>query len=321
MKKVTILIPAYNEEEAIPALYAELDRVSALCGDYLFDFLFVDDGSSDATLFILEQMRQKDQRIKTLALSRNYGKETAMIAGIDYAEGDALVILDADLQDPPELIIEMLKWWEEGYDDVYAKRRTRKGESWMKRITSERYYAMLQKTTRIPLQRDTGDFRLLDRRCIDALKTIRETQRYTKGLFSWIGFKKKEILFDRQPRIAGKTKWNYFNLINLAIEGFTSFTIVPLRVSTIAGFFVSFVAFIYMIIILIRTLMFGADVSGYPSLMMVILFLGGIQLISLGVIGEYLGRIFNETKKRPLYFIDTYNEEKVYNINDGNTKI
>lgn len=319
MKKVTILIPAYNEEEAIPSLYAELDRVAALCGDYLFDFLFVDDGSSDATLFILEQLRQKDQRIKTLALSRNYGKETAMIAGIDYAKGDALVILDADLQDPPELIIEMLKWWEEGYDDVYAKRRTRKGESWMKRVTSKRYYAMLQKTTRIPLQRDTGDFRLLDRRCIDALKTIRETQRYTKGLFSWIGFKKKEILFDRQPRIAGKTKWNYFNLINLAIEGFTSFTIVPLRVSTIAGFFVSVIAFIYMVIILIRTLMFGADVSGYPSLMMVILFLGGIQLISLGVIGEYLGRIFNETKKRPLYFIDTYNEEKVYNTKDGNT--
>ncbi|EUJ41893.1 glycosyltransferase family 2 protein [Brochothrix campestris] len=311
MKKITIVIPAYNEEEVIGVLYEALIAMSQKLPLYAFEYLFVDDGSADGTLMHLNHYRQKDQRVQILALSRNYGKETAMIAGLDYATGDAVVILDADLQDPPALIEEMVYWWEQGYDDVYAKRRSRKGESWLKKITSQRYYAMLQKTTRIPLQRDTGDFRLLDRRCVDALKQMRETQRYTKGLFSWIGYKKKELLFDRQPRAAGKTKWNYLNLINLAIEGFTSFTTVPLRISTVAGFIVSIIAFIYMIVILIKTLLFGSDVSGYPSLMIMILFLGGIQLISLGVIGEYLGRIFNESKNRPLYFIDQFNDKKI----------
>lgn len=311
MKKITIVIPAYNEEEVIGELYEALIVVTQQLPLYAFEFLFVDDGSTDDTLVRLSQYRQDDERIQTLALSRNYGKETAMIAGLDYATGDAVVILDADLQDPPSLINEMIYWWEQGYDDVYAKRRSRKGESWLKKITSKRYYEMLQKTTRIPLQKDTGDFRLLDRRCVDALKQLRETQRYTKGLFSWIGYKKKELLFDRQPRAAGKTKWNYLNLINLAIEGFTSFTTIPLRVSTVAGFIISIIAFVYMIVILIKTLLFGSDVSGYPSLMMMILFLGGIQLISLGVIGEYLGRVFNETKRRPLYFVDELNDMKV----------
>lgn len=227
-----------------------------------------------------------------------------MIAGLDYVTGDATVIIDADLQDPPELIPEMITYWEEGYDDIYAKRNSRKGESWLKKTTSKMYYYILQKSTHITIQRDTGDFRLLDRRCVEALKQLRESQRYTKGMFSWIGFNKKEITYDRDPRHAGQTEWSYGKLINLAVDGLTSFTTAPLRVSTVMGFIVSLIAFIYIIIIVVRTLIFGIEAAGYPSLMAVILFLGGVQLLSLGIIGEYIGRIFNETKQRPLYFVE-----------------
>lgn len=236
-----------------------------------------------------------------------------MIAGLDYCKGDAVVIIDADLQDPPELIPEMIKYWEEGYDDVYAKRKSREGETWLKKFTSKMYYKVLQGFTRIEIQKDTGDFRLLDRRCVEALKSMRENQRYTKGLFSIIGYNKKEILYDRDPRAAGQTKWNYGKLIDLSIDGITSFTTSPLRWAAILGIMISGVAFIYMIYIIIKTLATGIDVPGYASLMVVILFLGGIQLIFLGIIGEYLGRTFNESKHRPLYFIERYNETKETN--------
>ncbi len=271
-------------------------------------------GSKDDTLDIIKFLRKKDSRINYLNLSRNYGKEIAMIAGFDYIKGDALVIIDADLQDPPELIPEMIKYWEEGFDDVYAKRRSRKGESFIKKLTSWGFYRTLQSMTKIEIQKDTGDFRLLDRRCVEAIKQMRESQRYTKGLFSWIGYNKKEILYDRDPRIAGKTKWNYRKLINLSIDGITSFTTSPLRWASIIGILVSFVGFIYMLSIILKTLIYGIDVSGYASMMVVILFLGGIQLIFLGLIGEYLGRAFYEVKRRPLYFIDSYNEEKETNM-------
>lgn len=271
-------------------------------------------GSKDDTLDIIKFLRKKDHRINYLNLSRNYGKEIAMIAGFDYIKGDALVIMDADLQDPPELIPEMIKYWEEGFDDVYARRRSRKGESFLKKITSWGFYRTLQSMTKIEIQKDTGDFRLLDRRCVEAIKQMRESQRYTKGLFSWIGYNKKEILYDRDPRIAGKTKWNYRKLINLSIDGITSFTTSPLRWASIIGILVSFVGFIYMLSIILKTLIYGIDVSGYASMMVVILFLGGIQLIFLGLIGEYLGRAFYEVKRRPLYFIDSYNEEKETNM-------
>jgi polyisoprenyl-phosphate glycosyltransferase len=311
MKTLTILIPAYNEEEVLHQLYDRLNSVLSSIPHYEFEILFVNDGSTDQTLSIIKQLRKGDQRISYIDLSRNFGKEIAMIAGLDYAKGDAVIIIDADLQDPPELIPEMIRYWELGYDDVYAKRRSRAGESWLKKWTAKKFYRLLKKTTRIPIQEDTGDFRLLDRRCVEALKKMRESQRYTKGMFSWIGYNKKEILFDRDPRAAGKTKWNYFKLLDLAIEGITSFTTLPLRLSSIFGMVISLIAFIYMIWIITKTLLFGEPVKGYPSLMSVILFLGGIQLLSLGIIGEYLGRIFNETKNRPLYFVDEYNDEKV----------
>lgn len=313
MKKVTILIPAYNEQEVIHQLYERLNKVMHSISNYEFELLFVNDGSRDDTIQVIKSLRAFDERISYVDLSRNFGKETAMIAGLDYATGDAVIILDADLQDPPELIPEMIKYWEEGYDDVFAKRRSRSGETWFKKWTANTFYKVLQKTTRIQIQKNTGDFRLLDRRCVEALKQLRETQRYTKGMFSWIGYQKKEILFDRDPRAAGETKWNYFKLFDLAIEGITSFTTVPLRMSALFGCVISFCAFVYMIWIISKTIVYGESVQGYPSLMTIILFLGGIQLISLGIIGEYLGRIFNEAKHRPLYFVNEYNNEKVQN--------
>lgn len=314
-KLVTILVPAYNEKDVLDMLYERLLKIMNDNSSYNFEILFVNDGSKDNTLEIIRKLRDKDKRVCYVNLSRNYGKETAMMAGFDYCKGDCVIILDADLQDPPELIPDMLKYWEEGYDDVYAKRRSRKGETFLKKFTSKMYYKTLQSVTNIEIQKDTGDFRLLDKRCVEALKQLRESQRYTKGLFSWIGYKKKEILFDRDPRAAGETKWNYRKLIGLSIDGLTSFTTAPLRMSAILGILISFIGFIYMLMIIIKTLVFGIDAPGYSSTMVVILFLGGIQLIFLGIIGEYLGRAFYETKERPLYFIDCYNEEKETNEN------
>ena len=281
--------------------------------NYDFEVLLVNDGSKDKTFEIMQELREKDKRFCYLNLSRNFGKETAMIAGLDYCKGDAVVIIDADLQDPPELIPEMIKYWEEGYDDVYAKRKSREGETWLKKFTSKMYYRVLQGFTRIEIQKDTGDFRLLDRRCVEALKSMRENQRYTKGLFSIIGYNKKEILYDRDTRAAGQTKWNYGKLIDLSIDGITSFTTSPLRWAALIGCGVSVIGFVYMLYIIIKTIVTGIDVPGYASLMVVILFLGGIQLIFLGIIGEYLGRTFNESKHRPLYFIERYNETKETN--------
>lgn len=306
MKKISILIPAYNEQEVLEPLYHRLGSLANDNKSYEFEFLFVNDGSTDKTIEIIKEYAEQDDRIAYVDLSRNFGKEIAMIAGLDHVTGDATVIIDADLQDPPELIPKMIKYWEEGYEDVYAKRKSRMGESWLKKTTSKLYYRLLQKATNIPIQQDTGDFRLLDKRCVDALKQIRESQRYTKGMFSWIGFKKKEITYDRDPRAAGETGWNYPKLINFAIDGLTSFTIAPLRISSVLGIIVSFIAFIYIVFLVVRTILFGTDLAGYPSMMAVILFLGGVQLVSLGIIGEYIGRIFNETKGRPLYFVQEY---------------
>ncbi|MEK3978571.1 glycosyltransferase family 2 protein [Psychrobacillus sp. FSL K6-2836] len=306
MKTISILIPAYNEEQVLHTLINRLDAVTSELPHYQFEYLFVNDGSTDNTLFLLKQLVEHRTDVSYVNLSRNFGKEVAMLAGFDHTKGEAVIIIDADLQDPPELIPEMIGYWEQGYDDVFAKRRSRAGESWFKKWSSSRYYKILETLSNIPVQRDTGDFRLLDRRCIDALQLLRESQRYTKGMYSWIGFNKKEILFDRDPRAAGETKWNYGKLFNLAIDGITSSTIAPLRFSSLFGVIISVVAFFFMIFVVIRALLFGDPVPGYPSLMAVILFLGGIQLLSLGIIGEYLGKVFYETKGRPVYFVEEY---------------
>lgn len=311
MKKISLLIPLYNEEDSLPILYKEICNVINKTENYDFEILFIDDGSKDSSLNILRTLRAEDAKVNYISLSRNFGKEVAMIAGFDYVTGDAVIVLDADLQDPPALIPEMIHYWEEGYDDVYAKRKSREGETWLKKFTSKIYYKLLQMVTKIEIQEDTGDFRLLDKRAVEALKKIREKQRYTKGIFSWIGFNKKEILFDRNPRIAGKTKWNYYKLFNLAMEGVTSFTTMPLKFASIFGMLVSIFSIIYMLIVLIKSLIWKDPVQGYPSMMVTILFIGGVQLICLGIIGEYIGRIFNETKYRPLYIVSEQNCEKV----------
>ena len=307
MKTVSIIIPAFNEEESLSALYTRLRALmDAAALQYEWEVLFVNDGSTDATAVIIDSLIEQDGRIAVVELSRNFGKEAAMLAGFDYVSGDCAIVLDADLQHSPEIIPEMLRYWEEGYDDVYARRRERGDASWLRKAFSRWYYRILQHSSKIDVLPDVGDFRLLDRKCIDTLRSLREQCRYTKGMYAWIGFRKKEILCDQQERVAGQSKWNFFSLLNLAIEGLTSFSVRPLRISSVLGMCISVIAFIYMIVIIAKTLLWGEPVSGYPSLMCIILFLGGIQLLSLGVIGEYLGRIFNETKQRPTYVVRIY---------------
>jgi glycosyltransferase involved in cell wall biosynthesis len=303
MKKVSILIPCYNEEASLPALYEALKELMDGQPGYQWEVLMVNDGSHDHTIDVIKQLRQHDQRICYINLSRNFGKENAMLAGFDHVTGDCMVIMDADLQHPPHFISDMLRLWEQGYEDVYAKRTTRGKESWLRKRFTLLYYHILQKTTRVEILENVGDFRLLDRKCIEALKQLRESQRYTKGMYCWVGFKKHEILFEQGDRIAGTSSFNFFRLLNLAIDGVTSFTTAPLRLATLLGLIVSLVAFAFMCYVLLTTLVWGDPVQGYPTLITVILFLGGIQLLSLGIIGEYLGRIFYETKGRPVYVV------------------
>lgn len=303
MKRVTIVVPCYNEEASLPRLYEALTAFMEQEPNYDWEILMIDDGSADGTLSLIKQFHRDDSRVSYISLSRNFGKENAMMAGFDNATGDCLVIMDADLQHPPTAIHDMLAQWEQGWDDVYARRTSRGRESWLRRQLSLQFYKLLQRSSRFDVLPNVGDFRLLDRKCIDALRQLRETERYTKGMFAWIGFKKKEILFEQLDRQSGQSSWNFRSLFKLAIDGITSFTTSPLRISTIMGFIVSLVAFIYMIFVLFKTLVVGEEVQGYPTLILVILFLGGIQLLSLGIIGEYLGRIFNEAKHRPIYLV------------------
>ncbi len=313
MKKISIIIPTYNEEESLPFLFERLNELAKKIENYEFEFLFINDGSKDKTLEIIKEQRKVDSKISYVDFSRNFGKEIAMIAGLDYATGDAVIFMDADLQDPPELIEEFVKYWEQGYDDVYAKRRSRKGETFLKKFTSKMYYKVLQKLAGMEIQKDTGDFRLLDRRCVNALKKLRESQRCTKSMFSWIGYKKKEVLYDRDPRVAGKTKWNYKKLIDLAIDGITSFTTSPLRLSTYISIPTFIMLAIYFIYVIAKCFVIHEPIQAFQAIILLILFFSGVQILLFGIIGEYLGRIFVETKHRPLYLINEYNGEKENN--------
>ena len=313
MKKITIIIPAYNEEESLPHLYERLEKLMSSMEHYEFEILFVNDGSKDNTINLIKEYREKDNRISYVDFSRNFGKEIAMIAGLDYATGDCVIFMDADLQDPPELIPELVKYWEEGYDDVYAKRSSRKGETWLKKFTSKMYYRVLQHLTNVPIQQDTGDFRLLDRRCVNALRKMRESQRNSKSMFSWIGYKKKEVLYDRDPRIAGQTKWNYKKLVDLAIDGITSFTTSPLRISTYISIPTFIVLFVYFVYVIAKCIVTSTMIQAYQAIILLILFFSGVQILLFGIIGEYLGRIFNESKDRPLYLVNEYNGKKEMN--------
>ncbi|MFH1659360.1 MAG: glycosyltransferase family 2 protein [Pseudomonadota bacterium] len=300
---ISVVVPAYNEEEVLPELHRRLQAVlSQLTTNY--EIVYVNDGSRDRTLEIMRELKEADSHVGYVNLSRNFGKEIAMTAGLDLARGDAVVVIDADLQDPPELIPKLLEGWKEGFDVVYARRVSRAGETWLKKATARAFYRIIQRIGPVSIPEDVGDFRLMSRRAVDALKQIRERHRFMKGLFAWIGFPQKAIDYQRDARFAGVTKWNYWKLWNFAIEGITSFSIAPLKISTYAGLLVAALAFIYAIWVIYKTLIFGDPVQGYPSLMVVVLFLGGVQLVGIGLLGEYLGRMFVETKYRPLYLLD-----------------
>lgn len=300
---ISIIVPVHNEQSSLPQLHESLSALIDSTPSYDWEVLMVNDGSTDNSLLMMRQLHQADKRYRYIDLSRNFGKEIAMLAGLDYAKGDAAVIIDADLQDPPELIPEMLKAWEDGFDDIYARRLQRGRESWIRKTLSKIYYKLLSKLSQTPVLQNVGDFRLLDRSCVDALCSMRESQRYNKGLCSWIGFNKKEIVFDRHDRVAGKSNWSLGKLFGLAIEGITSSSTRPLRLASLLGFVISFLTLVYIIWIVIKTLFFGEPVQGFPTLMITILFLGGVQLLTIGIIGEYIGRIFNETKRRPPYIV------------------
>ncbi|MGK7954467.1 MAG: glycosyltransferase family 2 protein, partial [Crocosphaera sp.] len=263
----------------------------------------IDDGSQDQTLNCLIDYHRRYPEIKVISLSRNFGKDIALTAGLENAQGKAIIPIDADLQDPPELIEQLIEKWREGYDVVYGKRRSRQGESWFKKTTANAFYRLIGRISTVPIPRDTGDFRLLDRRVVEAIKTMPERTRFMKGLFAWVGFKQTYVLYDRPNRVQGITKWNYWKLWNFALDGITSFSLVPLKVWSYLGLVLSLLAFSYGSFLIIRTIILGIDVPGYASLMVTMLFIGGVQLITLGILGEYLGRIYQETKQRPLYLI------------------
>ena len=305
MDKLTVVVPVYNEEQVLETFFKRLSKILNSL-DYQTEILFINDGSRDRSLDLIRSLARKDSRVGYINLSRNFGKEAAMAAGLDHADGDVVIIIDADLQDPPELIPDMLELWRQGYDTVYGQRTERHGESWVKRVTAHYFYRVMQSIGRFTLPKDTGDFRLLSRRSVLALRQLPETNRFMKGLFAWIGYPQTALKYSRDKRFAGDSKFNYLKLWNFALDGITSFTTIPLKMASYLGVFIALASFIYGVFIVIRTLIFGDPVAGFPTLITVVLFLGGVQLLFLGVLGEYLGRMFDETKRRPLYLIEEY---------------
>lgn len=300
--EISIVVPLYNESDNIEYLFTRLITVVEEIGAS-YEVICINDGSKDNTLDKLLQLHQQNSTIKIINLARNFGKEIALTAGLDYARGAAVIPIDADLQDPPELIKQLIVKWKEGYDVVYATRRSRQGETWLKEITAKAFYQTIAKMSPVAIPANTGDFRLLDRKVVEAIKQLPERTRFMKGLFAWVGYKQTSILFDRQVRYAGRSTWNYWKLWNLAIDGITSFSLLPLKIWSYIGVAISLISLFYALFLIVRTLLFGIDVPGYASLMVAILFLGGIQLITLGVLGEYLGRVYEEVKGRPLYLV------------------
>ena len=300
----SVVVPAFNEAEGLTEFHGRLAEAMEPLGTW--EAIYIDDGSNDTTRETLEYLRLDDPRIALISLSRNFGKEIATTAGLDHARGEVVIVIDADLQDPPEVIPELVAAWRTGFDMVCARRRVRDGETAFKRLTAHVFYRLMRHAGRIRLPEDTGDFRLMSRRVVEAVCKLREQHRFMKGLFAWVGFPTTTVLYDRAPREIGRTKWNYWKLWNLALEGITSFTVLPLKIATYLGLAVALLSVAFGAQVMVKTLLFGNPVAGYPSLMTVILFLGGIQLMTLGVIGEYLGRIFNETKQRPLYLVERF---------------
>jgi len=305
---LSIIVPAYNEEEVLPIFHRRL--VAALANlkelEGRWEVVYVNDGSKDGTLRILKELQLTDAAIGVAALSRNFGKEAAMSAGLKLARGDAVILIDADLQDPPELIGDMLRVWQQGADVVNMKRSSRQGETWFKKASAAWFYKVINGLSEVHIPENVGDFRLFSRRAVDALNQLPESNRFMKGLFAWIGYKQVVVEYERHPRAAGETKWPYLKLFNFAIEGITGFSVVPLRLASYAGFLTALSAFVYALFLLVKTLTIGDSVKGFPTLILTILILGGLQLMAMGIIGEYLGRLFMESKRRPLFLMDEY---------------
>lgn len=306
MESLSIIVPVYNEESVLQEFYqraaAVLDELEGMNGE----ILFIDDGSSDNSVDMIRDLMKQDARLSLIRLSRNFGKEAALTAGLDHADAEAVIIIDADLQDPPELIPRMVELWKEGYDTVYGQRTERHGESFAKKATASLFYRLMGGIGRVSIPRDTGDFRLISRRAVNALRSLPESNRFMKGLFSWIGYPQVALRYSRDPRQAGDSKFNYWKLWNFALDGITSFTTLPLKLASYLGVLLAFGSFLYGTYVIIKTIIWGDPVPGYPSLMTVVLFIGGIQLMFLGVLGEYLGRMFDETKRRPLYLVQEH---------------
>ncbi|WP_372830580.1 glycosyltransferase family 2 protein [Pontibacterium sp.] len=306
--KISIVAPFHNEEEnvdeffnrVLPIIRAESDSIEVVC---------VNDGSSDTTLAQLRRWREKEPIIRVVNLSRNFGKENALTAGLDHATGDVIIPMDSDLQDPPELIPQMIEKWREGYDVVYARRTVRNTDTLAKRMTAVWYYRLFNSIADRPIPDNTGDFRLMDKKVLDEVKKLGESARFMKGLFSWVGFRCTAVEYERPPRHDGKESLNFRNLWRLALDGITAFSTVPLKIWSYIGMGVAGIAFLYGLVIIFKTLILGIDVPGYASIMVIVLFLGGVQLLSLGVIGEYVGRIYLEVKKRPHYIVDPEDEQ------------
>lgn len=301
-RSLSVVVPVYNESEVLPEFHRRVCAVLATL-DMQCQIIYVNDGSTDGTLEIIHELDARQAPVQLVDLSRNFGKDIALTAGLDHADSDAVIVIDADLQDPPELIPELVSHWLDGYDVVYAKRTQRDGEGIIKKATAYLFYRLMRKMCRIPIPEDTGDFRLLSRRAVDAIRQLREQHRFMKGLFAWIGYPQKAVPYRRAGRFAGATKWNYWKLWNFALEGITSFTGGPLKVATYVGLSTALGALTYGAYFAVRTLLYGNPVPGYPSLVVIVLFLGGMQLLSIGIIGEYLARLFDESKKRPLYLL------------------
>ncbi len=302
---LSIVVPVYNEEEVLPIFHHRLTAaLSSIQGGW--EVVYVNDGSTDSTLRILKELQASDPAVGFAALSRNFGKEAAMSAGLRLARGSAVILIDADLQDPPELIVEMVQAWQQGADVVNLRRRSRQGETWLKKVSAHGFYRVINWLSEVPIPEDVGDFRLLSRRAVDALNQLPERNRFMKGLFAWIGYTQVTLEYDRHARAAGQTKWPYLKLLHFAVEGITGFSVVPLRLASYAGFLTALGAFIYALVFLVKTLTVGESVKGFPTLILTILLLGGLQLMAMGIIGEYLGRLFMESKRRPLYLLDEH---------------
>ena len=309
--RLTLLITAFNEQDALPLLHprlvAELQRLQDIDGR----ILYVDDGSSDATWVVMQRLAADDPRVALLRLSRNFGKEAALTAGLDFVEEGAVILLDADGQDPPELISEFVALWRQGYDDIYGVRIERGGDGWLKRATAAAFYRLMGRLSKTPIPADTGDFRLLSARALASLRQLRERQRFMKGLFGWVGYNRVALPYRREARVAGCSKFGFWKLWNFALEGITSFSTAPLRVATYLGLLTAAGAFGFAVWVVCKAALYGDRVAGWPTMMAVILFLGGVQLIALGLIGEYLGRLYMEAKQRPLYLVDTWRPANV----------